>query len=572
MLRATPHLSNSPDASNASKGVRGGPERNRNKKTTQKNRRIKTRFFSPLARRILAINMLTLAIPVAGLLYQGVYKDQLIQQEMEALRTQGEIFSGALGEAAITRLQNGQEVLNLIPARHIIHRLSVPGRVHAQLFLNDGQLAADSERIGGVSQATVEVEDLPERGKGYELFIRPLLQMLEDLTSFTSRHDMPLYEQNVIPKVTDYPEAQSALRGGITGVVRKRADGSLVLSVAFPVQRYYQIAGALLLSKDGDKINAAMREIRLNLIIFSGIALLITISLSLYLAASIVSPIQRLAGAAEKIRENVGHQDDIIPDFTARQDAIGELSGTLRDMTNALQTRLSAIESFAADVSHEIKNPLTSLRSAVETLSLAKSDEQRAKLLRIITEDVTRLDRLITDISDASRLDAELSRSDSQSINLAEMLDTLCDMHNTTAADKGRPPVTLDCLGDGPFTAMGIEGRLVQVFRNLIGNAETFSPKDGRISIRLEQNESHLQVTIEDDGPGIPENKLEAIFDRFYSERPKEEFGQHSGLGLAISKQIIDAHHGEIFATNRKNPDGSAKGARFTIRLPQIET
>ncbi|MTI10250.1 stimulus-sensing domain-containing protein [Curvivirga aplysinae] len=528
----------------------------------------KSRFLTPLARKILAINMLTLAIPVAGLLYQGVYKDQLIQQELEALRTQGEIFSGALGEAAITRLNTGQEILNLVPARHIIHRLSVPGRVHARLFLNDGKLAADSERLGGLNQI-VEVEDLPEHDSTAEQILEPFLEMMENLTEFTSSHDLPLYPNNAIPVASDFPEAQNALRGGITGVVRQKSNGNLVLSVAFPVQRYYQIAGALMLSKGGAKIDAAMREIRFNLLILSGLAFVLTISLSLYLAASIVSPIQRLAHAAERIRENVGRQDDIIPDFTSRRDAIGELSGVLREMTDALRKRLSAIESFAADVSHEIKNPLTSLKSAVETLSFAKDEAQKKKLLRIIEDDVTRLDRLITDISDASRLDAELSRTDATPVNMAEMLDTLVDMHNTTAEERNRPQLHLDCLGNGPFMIQGIEGRLVQVFRNLFGNAETFSPDNGRISIRLESSDKQITITVEDEGPGIPENKLEAIFDRFYSERPEgEAFGKHSGLGLAISKQIIDAHHGRIYAENRHNPDGSPKGARFIIKLP----
>lgn len=525
------------------------------------------RFFTPLARKILAINMLTLAIPVAGLLYQGSYKDQLIQQELDALRTQGEIFSGALGEAAITRLASGQEILNLVPARHILNRLSVPGRVHARLFLNDGNLAADSERLGGVGQA-VEVEDLPEPDSTEEI-LSPMLQFMEDLTRMTSSHDLPIYQNQSQPTVQDYPETQHALRGGITGVVRQRTNGKLILSVAFPVQRYYQIAGALMLSKGGEKIEAAMREIRMNLLLLSAIAFFFTISLSLYLAASIVAPIQRLALAAEKIRENVGRQDDIIPDFTERRDAIGDLSEVLREMTDALRTRLSAIESFAADVSHEIKNPLTSLRSAVETIALAKDDAQKEKLFRIIEDDVTRLDRLISDISDASRLDAELSRAKSTPINLAEMLDALSEMHNTTAKDRDRPEIHLDCLGDGPFTITGIEGRLVQVFRNLFSNAESFSPKGARISVRLEKLHDNLLVTVEDEGPGIPDNKLEAIFDRFYSERPESEaFGKHSGLGLAISQQIIEAHHGKIRAENRKNPDGTAKGARFTITLP----
>ncbi|WP_259781115.1 sensor histidine kinase [Aestuariispira ectoiniformans] len=525
------------------------------------------RLLSPLTRKILAVNFVALAIPVAGMLYLGPYRDQLIAQEMEALRTHGEIFSGALGEGAISILDNGQEVLSLVPARHIVRRLSNPSRVRARLFLGDGSLAADSRRLGGFGNE-VTIESLPEISEESKL-LSTILDMMAGVTAMMEDHAHPVYQDRNGQTAADFPEVTRALRGDIAGVVRQRRNGKLILSVALPVQRYYQVIGALLLSKEGNEIEAAMREVRLNILfVFAG-ALVITTLMSLYLAGTIARPVHKLAEAAERVRHTVGKTDEQIPDFSARKDEIGDLSGALREMTNALRARLTAIESFAADVSHEIKNPLTSLRSAVETVARVKDEKQREKLLRIIQDDVLRLDRLITDISDASRLDAELSRADTAEVSVVDLIGALIDMHNATAEDRGIPSIHLDCLGDGPFLVNGIGDRLVQVFRNLVGNAVTFSPKDGRITIRVWREGNIINAVVEDDGPGIPDNKLEAIFDRFYTERPEaEKFGTHSGLGLAISKQIIEAHNGTIRAENRRHANGDPKGARFVVKLP----
>lgn len=532
--------------------------------TAQPRRR---RLMSPLTRKILAMNFIALAIPVAGLLYLGPYRDQLIAQEMEALRTHGEIFSGALGEGAISILDNGQEVLSLVPARHIVRRLSNPSRVRARLFLSDGNLAADSRRLGGFGNE-VTIESLPEINNEPEI-LSTILDMMEDVTTIMHDKAHPVYRDRSSPSAVDFPEVARALNGEIAGMVRQRQDGKLILSVALPVQRYYQVIGALLLSKEGSEIETAMREVRLNILLVFAAALVITTMLSLYLAGTIARPVHKLAEAAERVRHTIGRNDEQIPDFSARKDEIGDLSGALREMTNALRARLTAIERFAADVSHEIKNPLTSLRSAVETVARVKDEEQREKLLRIIQDDVSRLDRLITDISDASRLDAELSRADSRQVDLTQLLNALIDMHNATAEDRGIPVINLDCLGDGPFSVNGIGDRLVQVFRNLVGNAVSFSPEGGSITIRLWRDKDVIQAVVEDDGPGIPDNKLEAIFDRFYTERPEaEKFGTHSGLGLAISKQIIEAHNGTIKAENRRHANGEPKGARFVITIP----
>ncbi|WP_343714225.1 HAMP domain-containing sensor histidine kinase, partial [Inquilinus sp.] len=292
-------------------------------------------------------------------------------------------------------------------------------------------------------------------------------------------------------------------------------------------------------------------------------ALGVTIILSLYLAGTITRPIRRLARAAERVQQGRGRKIEI-PDMSGRRDEIGELASALRAMTAALWTRIDAIERFAADVSHEIKNPLTSLRSAVETTARITDPAQQRRLMAIILEDVQRLDRLITDISDASRLDAELSRAETGTVDIARMLGMLTELYKTTLEDTGIK-VSLSLPPGSALTVPGIEDRLVQVFRNLITNAISFSPPDGAITLRARREGAWVIATIEDDGPGIPPAKLEAIFDRFYTERPAgEKFGTHSGLGLSISKQIITAHRGQIFAENREG----RPGARFTVKIP----
>jgi len=295
--------------------------------------------------------------------------------------------------------------------------------------------------------------------------------------------------------------------------------------------------------------------------------LLVTVLLSVYLAGTIARPIRRLAAAAERARGRRARVE--IPDFTRRGDEIGDLSGSLREMTDAVWQRMSAIEHFAADVAHEIKNPLSSLRSAVETATRIENPTNQKRLIAIILDDVDRLDRLITDISDASRLDAELSRIELAPVDVAAMLGALAEIHQATRAADA-PHLVLELPERGrELIVPGIESRLSQVFRNVIANAASFSPAGGEIRLRARHDGRAVLVTVEDQGPGVPEDKLTAIFDRFYSERPAgEKFGTHSGLGLSISKQIVEAHRGMIWAENRREIDGTVGGARFCIRLP----
>jgi len=522
--------------------------------------------FSPLTRRILAVNVVALAILGVGLLYLGEYRRNLIANELSALNVQAEMFAAALGEGAVVAdSPSGHQLASEI-ANQIVRRLVETTGTRARLFRNDGTMVADSQQLVGPGGA-VRIEELPPPGSGGG-FINKTLDIYDQLVrGVIDRQPLETYREYVSQHARNYPEVIKALTGEPVKMVRSGGGDHMVLSVAVPVQRYKQVLGALMLTRGSRAIDTALLKVRLDILKIFGIALGITVLLSMYLAGTIARPIRRLAAAAERVRRDHGRHETI-PDFAGRNDEIGDLAESLREMTQALWLRMDAIERFAADVAHEIKNPLTSLRSAVETTVRLRDPEQQRKLLAIIKEDVSRLDRLISDISDASRLDAELSRAEAEPIDLGAMLGTLVNMYEATA--KGGPAIRLTLPAKGePLVVSGIEGRLAQVFRNLLANAVSFSPAGGVIALTAARDDGWIAVDIEDDGPGIPAGKEQAIFERFYSERPEsEKFGTHSGLGLSISRQIVEAHGGLITAANRPRPDGGVAGARFTVRLP----
>jgi two-component system sensor histidine kinase ChvG len=339
----------------------------------------------------------------------------------------------------------------------------------------------------------------------------------------------------------------------------------MTVSVAVPVQRYKRVLAALTLSKDTRRIDEAVFQVRLDILKVFGIALLITVLLSVYLAGTIARPLARLAEAADHVRRGLARQYSL-PDMGRRHDEIGALGGALKDMTEALWQRMDAIEGFAADVAHEIKNPLTSLRSAVETWVRIDDPAQQRKLVSIIQNDIERLDRLITDISNASRVDAEMSRAEMTPVDVGAILAALAEIHQASGEAK-HLEIDLDITAG--LTIDGIEDRIVQVIRNLISNAVSFSPPNGRIRIAASRDDGTVLVTVSDDGPGIPPGSEATVFERFYRERPEaEKFGTHSGLGLSISQQIVTAHDGDIWAENRTAPDGAILGARFVVRFP----
>ncbi|MBK1671132.1 histidine kinase [Rhodovibrio sodomensis] len=534
-------------------------------------RRPRGAWRSPLTRRILALNVLVLAVPVLGLLHLEQYRDSLIEAELEALGTQARAFATTLAGSAVVVTQSGEEKLLAEGTRHAMRVLLAGSDIRARLFGPGGDLVADSfVLMGPGGQVTVEELPPPEPGGWMPEILERAYNWVLD---YVPSDELPVYQEARQQRAAQYPEAERALAGDAHSRVYRDPDGGLVLSVAVPVQRYRQVLGALMLTKDGSEIEAAVRDRRLDILVVFAVALGVTVLLSVYLAGAIARPLHRLAEAADRVRRAQGRQVEI-PDMSKRRDEIGDLSVALDDMTQALWDRLDAIERFAADVAHEIKNPLTSVRSAVETVARVDDPEQQKKLMGIILDDVQRLDRLISDISDASRLDAELSRAQSEPVGLSRLLDALVEVEGATSKERGGPTYAIELprAADGstdPLTIQGLEGRLGQVFRNLLSNAATFSPTDGTIRVGARRADGWVQVVVDDHGPGVPENKLKAIFDRFYTERPKDEkFGTHSGLGLSISKQIVEAHGGSLVAENRRDAEGHIAGARFTVWLP----
>lgn len=523
------------------------------------------RLISPLTRRILTVNLVAIGTLVAGLLYLGEYRRSLIANELVGLQVQAEMIAAALGEGAVISEAPDAQYLVSDTAHQITRRLVQITNTRARLFRADGTMIVDSRRLGGTGSA-VQIEILPPPEEDTDT-LDGLLEFYDRLArAVRGEGPLPRYQENPLQTASDYPETQAALIGETAVAARRLGREGLILTAAVPVQRYKHVLGAVMLSTDGALIQKALYDVRLDILKICGVALSVTILLSLYLAGTIARPIRRLALAAEHIRHERGARE-AMPALAERNDEIGDLADSLKAMTEALWLRMDAIESFAADVAHEIKNPLTSLRSAVETAGRIEDPQQRQRLMAIILDDVARLDRLISDISNASRLDAELSRAEFAPVDIAAMLHAVVDMHN--AGRDERVPITLELVSEEHMIVDGIEDRLVQVFRNLMSNAETFSPKGGSIRIALDRENGWLTATIDDDGPGIPEGKEAAIFDRFYTSRPEgEKFGTHSGLGLSISKQIIDAHEGEIIAINRRGSDARIIGARFRIRLP----
>ncbi|MFN3613144.1 MAG: stimulus-sensing domain-containing protein [Rubrimonas sp.] len=526
------------------------------------------RVFSPvssLTRRIVFINLIGLGLLVAGVLYLNQFRAGLIELRAQALRTQGEIIAIAVAEAA--GLRGDLVDYDPIRANFVLRRLAQPAGVRARMFDLRGRLTGDT-RSFSAGDAPILMTPLPPPGESPR---RSLLERLEGwygaaLDWFSG--DLELYRETAIAGITTETEVYEALRGNLVTAVRANSEGELIVSVAIPVQRFKAVMGALVLSTEGGDIDAIVRAERIAILRVFLVALAVSIVLSLLLAGAIARPLRRLADAA--MRSGALHRKLInpsrvhFPDLTHRADEIGYLSGALREMTAALYARLEAIERFAADVAHEIKNPLTSLRSAVETLRRAEAPAARERLLQVIEHDVRRLDRLVTDISNASRLDAELAREDTGSVDLGLLLDAVASV---TDQSRARVRVVVE---RPPVLCRGLDSRLGQVFRNLVENAVSFSPEGGVVAARAEPSgPDHVRVCVEDEGPGVPDEKLEQIFERFYSDRPENEaYGDHSGLGLAISRQIVEAHGGRIWAENRRPAGHQPRGARFVVELP----
>jgi two-component system sensor histidine kinase ChvG len=553
--------------------------------------------FSSLTRQILFFNLVALVVLVGGIMYLNQFREGLIDAKVESLLTQGEIIASAVSAQAsidtnsitidpqkLLELQAGQSItpvpndedlefpIDPEKVAPVLRRLISPTHTRARIFDPDANLILDTRFLYSRGQVLrfdlppVNTESTPwsDRISGW---INRLLQP----------SNLPVYKESPGGDGGIYPEVKNALTGVRGAVVRVTEGGELIVSVAVPVQRFRAVVGVLLLSTQAGDIDQIVHAERLAIMRVFGVATMVTVILSLLLSSTIANPLRRLSAAAIRVRRGVKSREEI-PDFSFRQDEIGNLSQAIREMTNALYDRIAAIESFAADVSHELKNPLTSLRSAVETLPLAKTDESKKRLMDVIQHDVRRLDRLISDISDASRLDAELARADAKPVDLEKLLAGLCEISSQVRSRGKTVTVTFQAerktSGKSGFKVVGHESRLGQIITNLIENARSFVPEaGGRIDVRLSRKDGNCVVVIEDNGPGIEAETIDRIFERFYTDRPgAEDFGQNSGLGLSISRQIAEAHNGSLEAENVLGPDGERKGARFILILPEKGT
>jgi len=553
-----------------------------------------TQSFSSLTRRIVFLNVAGLFALVIGILYLSQFRAGLIDARVQSLQVQGEIIAGAIAASAtvetntitisperLMELHTGESYgpaddglsaieFSINPERvaPVLRRLVSPTKTRARIYDREGVLLLDSrdlDRRGDV----VRFDLPPVNAERPGFFERAWIA----IRTWLGRGDLPLYRELGPENGTGYPEVAQSLAGQNASMVRINDRGEVIVSVAVPVQRFRAVRGALLLSTQGGDIDQVVEAERLAVFKVFLVAAGVMVVLSVLLAGTIAGPVRRLATGAESVRRRIRARVEI-PDFTDRRDEIGHLSGALRDMTDALYSRIEAIESFAADVAHELKNPLTSLRSAVETLPLAKNDQSRARLLAVIEHDVRRLDRLISDVSDASRLDAELQRQEAAPVDLVHLLNTVVTIANEVRREN-RVVVTLTFEGGGPRTFMvpGHDSRLGQVFDNLIDNARSFSAEGGSVRVTCRRLRSDVEIVVDDDGPGVRPDALEKIFDRFYTDRPHQGFGQNSGLGLSISRQIVEAHGGRIRAENRVgiatvSGEPNVLGARFVVRLP----
>ncbi len=526
--------------------------------------RVRRRALSPLTQKILAVNFFGLLLLVAGVLYVNQFRLGLIEIQIEALTKQGNIIAAAVTEAG----NFGPSDVTLEPGQgqDILRRLVIPTGTRARLFAADGGLVEDTLLL---SPAAVVIDRLELDEDSF--YWKRWVDDTYDWVVAQFGHRLPAYQEYVADNASAYTEVQAALNGARANAVRVNSQGEVVVSIAVPVQRFKVVMGALMLSTRGGEIEEIVRSERFAILRVFVIALGVTGLLSLLLAAGIARPVHRLARAAEQIRfghvgAGTGERREV-PDMRRRRDEIGDLSVAMNSMLDALYDRIEAIESFAADVAHEIKNPLTSLKSAVETFSKARDDDARSRLIDIIQHDVRRLDRLISDISNASRLDAELVREEMEEVDLNRLLETVVALYR----DRESLEAVKIVLGapDVPVTISGLETSLGQVLRNLIDNALTFCGPDGRISVSGRITDGVAKITVDDTGPGIPPDNLSSIFERFYTERPEAEgFGRHSGLGLSISRQIVEAHGGNIHAENIQDLDGTITGARFVVELP----
>ncbi len=515
---------------------------------------------SRLGRLIIGLNLLGLLVLVVGALILNEFSKGLIDSRLDGLSTQVALIDDVIIKGATTG--DPRPVMSAADARQILQLLDIPRSERVRLYDAQGHLIGDTDVI---ADKVMERPIGPSHPAGHVGFVWPWSVYIGDAARQARAH------------MQETQEVRAALAGRTVREQRLSETGGRLVSVSIPIQPVKAVLGALTIEAGGvDQIVAGQRAALAPFIL---IAVGTMLGSSLLLNTLVAEPVRRLSRAADSVRLSRARAISL-PDISERQDEVGDLARSLESMTSTLSARMDAIERFAADVSHEIKNPLTSMRSALETFELAPAGSPvRDRLLAILNQDVRRLDRLITDISNASRMDAELSRESPRPLDLGRFLTDICALYPVRKPEDVAVALSPTDLGKS-LLAAGREGPLGQVFRNLIDNARSFSPPGGEVRIRVAQDRvegaSFVAVRVEDDGPGIPPENLESVFQRFYTNRPKGHapggaaFGGHSGLGLAIARQIVEAHSGRLQAENRIGPGGEIEGARFTVLLPAV--
>jgi two-component system sensor histidine kinase ChvG len=569
------------------------------------------RFVSKtLLRRIIFANVTGLAILLGGIFYLSQYHAWLIDAKRESLRTQGEIIAAAI--AANASVETGRIVLDpdrlpeiegarspfrddgfaalqlSIPPERVtpILRRLVPTDTRARVYGHDGTLIIDTaEFLSRGLLARAEPE--PASGQGRIKVKNAWARFL----AWLMRGDLPVYRE-IGGNGTAYPEVRMALTGSTTAMLLVNDKNEQIVSLAVPIQYRKAVQGVLLLSTRPGEIDEILSEERNVVLVLALTALGATLLASILLARTIAGPMRRLSEAAESVSRNISARHEL-PQLSRRADEVGQMASAFREMTASLYRRIEASERFAQDVTHELKNPLTAARSTAEALAYAKTPEQQQELVGQIQEELKRLNKLITDVASASRLDAELALQETEPVDVRLVLRGVIEVFRDILGGSSRR-VVLD-IAESPhnataFVVNGHDARLGRVITNLLDNAVSFSPENGVITVGARRVGSEIEIVVADDGPGVPEDKLEEIFNRFYSDRPQTDrtLGKNSGLGLSISREIVNAYGGRIWATNRKLPPGTASaqdgepplrdgrvpgvaGARFTVRLPAAD-
>lgn len=520
---------------------------------------------SPLTRKIITFNLIALNVLAAGILYLNSSRDSLAAQRAASLVYEAELIADVieaqLPQTGQTDLAAGEDV----DVARTLSGLDLRRGLQVFVYGSDGALITSFEDQLDAASVAAQSQNADKT-----LISDALSWMWNAVSAPFNREDAApeSIEESLRPVIAD-----TLLRGS---QIKEESDetGATLLAVATPIEQGSTAVGVVAIASASGEIDRLVRGERERVLQMFIIATLVSIGLSLVLASTIANPLADLAAAAELGRDKNARKMNPgrirIPDLTGRPDEIGRLSGALRGMISALYNRIEGNEQFAADVAHEIKNPLASLRSAVGTLRMVKRDDQREKLLDVIDHDVRRLDRLVSDISNASRLDSELVKEEEEPFDLMVMLGNLGQYLGEEAKGNG-----IDFIVDlprNPITVHGLEARLAQVFVNLITNAISFCEDGDAIRVWARKRDNRVLIVVEDTGPGIPDQALAKIFKRFYSQRPDEHFGNNSGLGLAISKQIVEAHGGVIWAENIRptdaDPTSQPLGARFVVGLP----